>query len=454
MSTYLGEAKVTRIESEQDLWDYFGPFAKLREAIRVGIEAEFFGIDRKTGLALPFQGERGIESVLRLLSELFGYEQVHEGGNIIALKKGSNFVTLEPGGQVELSAAPVGNVFEVEAQIKSFVDELRAVRSRLRGIEWLATGIQPFDRVANIHAIPKKRYEIMAEYLGGKGTLSHEMMKCTASNQVNVDYLSEENAMANLKTVVGISSIATAMFANSSVSEGRPNGFLTRRLHIWNHTDPDRSGLLLDFTEEGKSFRDYLEYLFKMPMMFIIRQGEWIPVRNLTFRNFIRDGYQGTRATFDDFQLHLSGAFPEVRLKQYLEIRGIDGQSPDLIPAAAAFWKGILYNCKASEKAWNLVSFASREDRMRLHQEVPVKGLKANLGGRPIFPIAQELVEISCASLAQQKTRDETRDECVFLSRIRENIIKPQKTPAETLLETWKAKKYNPSELIEYLSIG
>lgn len=455
LTTFTGEEHATLLKSEEDLLSYFHPFAKPREAMRVGMEVELLGIDKSTGKALPYEGSPGIHQILAEMAKLHEYEPVWEDRRIIALKRGETLISLEPGGQMELSAPPVSNIFDIHDQIERFLAELRQIRLKFPGIDWLAYGIQPFSSVEEISWVPKNRYVIMSDYFRAHGTLSHEMMKCTATNQINFDYLSEENAMANLRVALGITSIVTALFAHSSFSEGRPNGFLSRRLHIWNHTDPDRTGLLVEFTRAGCTFKDYIDYLLGMPVMFVVRSGKWISVKNRNFRAFIRQGFEGLHATVGDFELHLSTAFPEARLKQYLEIRGVDGQRTDLIPAVAAFWKGILYDSEMREKAWNLVAFASKEDRLQLHRAVPREGLRAKLGSRPILPMAYELVELSCQSLAKQKFKDESRNECLFLERIRETILKPQKSPAEMLLEKWSGEfRQNPERLIEYLSIG
>ncbi len=455
MTTFAGEKHLTRITCEQDLFHYFESFAKSRETMRVGIEVEILGVEKSTGKALPYEGFPGIHQVLKEMAREFHYEPVLDKGNIIALQRKETIISLEPGGQVELSAPPVANVFEIKEQVETFFNELRKIRQIFPRIEWLAYGIQPFSELEEITWVPKSRYAIMAEHLKVHGTRSHEMMKMTATNQINFDYLSEQNAMASLRTVLGISSLVTALFAHSSFSGGQPNGFLSRRLYIWNHTDPDRTGLLSSFIHLGKTFRDYLDYVLNIPLMFIVREDQWIAVKKLTFRNFIHEGYQSYKATLGDFELHLSTVFPEARIKQYLEVRGVDGQSSDLIPAVGAFWKGILYDAGTREKAWELVSFANDEDRMKLHEAVPREGLKAKLGGKPIFPIAKELVELSCESLAKQRTKEESRNECQFLETIRQKIIQPEKSPAEALLEKWYGEfKEDPSRLIEYLSIG
>ncbi|MBI3313147.1 MAG: hypothetical protein HYZ83_02795 [Candidatus Omnitrophica bacterium] len=454
MSTLTGEKHSKVLVSEADLSKYFHAFAKSRDCMRVGIEAEFFGVNEKTGLALPYDGPGGIERILKRMAERFGYSPVIEQDHIIALQRGKTFITLEPGAQVELSAEPVWNVFEIEDQLKTFFGEILEISKEFPRAAWLASGFHPFSRLDQTAWVPKRRYQIMWEYLKTHGTQSHEMMKRTATNQINFDYLSETHAMESLRVSLGITSMVTAMFANSAFSEGRPNGFICKRLDVWNHTDPDRTGLMVEFTQPDKTFQDYLRYLLDMPVIFIVRNHEWVPLGNLSFRQFIREGYQGEKATVGDFELHLSSAFPEVRLKQYLEIRGVDCQSPELIPAVAAFWKGILYDSQTREKAWKLVSYASEEERMSLHLAVPREGLRAKLGAKPILPIVRELVELSCHGLSKQKVEDHSRNECIFLERIRQQITRPGKSPAETLLEKWNGEfQQNPQRLLEALQL-
>ncbi|MBI3307189.1 MAG: hypothetical protein HYZ84_05220 [Candidatus Omnitrophica bacterium] len=454
MSTLTGEAHSKVLASEADLSRYFHAFAKSQDCMRVGIEAEFFGVHAQTGQALPYEGEGGIQAILRGLSQKFQYEPILEQGNIIALRRGKTFITLEPGAQVELSAEPVWNVFEIEEQLNTFFHELLEISRDFPGTSWLAAGFHPFSRIDQTPFVPKTRYKIMEKHFKTHGTQSHEMMRRTATNQINFDYLSESHAMESLRVSLGITSMVTAMFANSAFAEGRPNGFICKRLDVWNHTDPDRSGLIVEFTKLGKTFQDYLRYLLDMPVIFIVRQQEWIPLKQMTFRKFIQEGYRGEKATVGDFELHLSSAFPEVRLKQYLEIRGVDCQAPYLIPAVAAFWKGILYDSDTRDKAWELVSFASEKDRLNLHHSVPREGLSAKLGSKPILPIVRELVELSCRGLSKQKVTDTARNECFFLERIRAKIIRPGKSPAETLLEKWEGElAKNPSKLLDYLKI-
>ncbi len=227
MSTLSGQIHNQKLRSEEDLAGYFQQHAKPASRMRVGLESEFFGVRTSTGQAVSYEGPWGIEAVLRAMAEKFRYEPLYEDGHIIALQKQDTLITLEPGGQVELSAEPVWNVFEIEDQLKVFLAELHEATADFPDLSWLAAGIQPFSALGDISwMVPKKRYAIMWEYFRTHGTQSHQMMKQTATNQINFDYLSEENAMASLRVALGLSSIVSALFANSGFSEGRPNGYL------------------------------------------------------------------------------------------------------------------------------------------------------------------------------------------------------------------------------------
>ena len=452
MTTQVQE-KTQVLSSEKDLERYFHNFAKPVNAKQVGIEAEFFGVFKKTGQALPYTGPFGIQEILKRMAAQFAYQPILESGNIIGLQRADSSVSLEPGGQVELSAPPVHDIFDVQKQVQKFISELKLIARALPEIAFLAVGMQPFSALEEISWVPKTRYAHMAEYFKGRGALSHHMMKRTATNQVNLDYTSEDDAMCMLRTALGITSIVSAMFANSSFAEGRPNGYKTYRMEIWKHTDPSRAGLLPKFFEKGRHFSDYLEYMLDMPFIFIVRSGKWTPLPGLTFRQFLKAGYQGAKATLGDFELHLSTAFPEVRIKQYVEVRGVDCQSPDLIPSVAAFWKGILYDAEIREKTWALVADVTVEERLELHKQIPQHGLEAKLGNRAILPIAEKLLDLACASLSRQREMG-SPSECIFLEAIRDKIIRPGKTPADVQLEKWRGEWGGDShKLIDYLSI-
>ncbi len=453
MSTLTGEQESRLLESEEELYSFFQKFAKPASERRVGIECEFFGVERQTGQALLYLGPRGIEAVLSRLAATFHYEPILEEGHIIALKRGENWVTLEPGGQVELSAPPVPDIHEMEKQILAFAGELREMENYFPGIAWLSVGAHPFSRLEEMPSVPKRRYTLMAEYFKSRGPLAHEMMKQTATNQVNLDFPDEETELAQFRVIFGITSIVSALFANAPFSQGKPNGFLSRRLQIWSETDSDRCGLLVPFAEKGRTFRDYVDYLLEMPMIFMVREGKWIPMGGVSFREFGRKGIGEHRPTWGDFELHLSTAFPEARFKHYLEIRGIDAQRLPLIPAVAAFWKGLLYDEEVREKAWVLVRDFTPQDRLKLYRAIPKEGLKAQLASMPICEAAQELFRLACEGLRRQ-ARDSEKSESIYLDRMNEEIVKPCRSPAETLLQKWEGEfGQNRDQLIDYLAI-
>lgn len=452
MSTLLGKEHNTVLRSEKDLTGYFLGFAKKPDQLRIGLEAEFLGVDVKTGQALPYEGSSGIEKVFKTLATPeFGYEPVLDHGRMIALTKNQTVIGLEPGGQIELSAPPVFTVSDVEQHLQNFITELHQIQKKIPNVCWIASGIHPFSRLDEISWVPKHRYQILADYLKSRGNLSHSMMKFTATNQFNFDYTDEKDAMEKLRLMFLISPVVSAMFANGSFSEGKSNGFASYRLEIWNHTAPERSGLLTEFLKPHQSFESYLEYILKMPMIFIVRQNEWIPMKGLTFRNYIREGYQGIQATIGDFELHMSTAFPDARLKQYLEVRSMDCQSPDLIPSMAAFWKGLLYNAKARAQVFDLMGFASPEDLLQLRLQVPKFGLETKLAGKPVLELARHLADLAKKALAREP---QSKDEANFLKPLEEKILIPGKCPGKILIEKWQTQfRQDPAKIIDFLKI-
>ncbi|OGW89743.1 MAG: hypothetical protein A3A73_04635 [Omnitrophica bacterium RIFCSPLOWO2_01_FULL_50_24] len=456
MSTFLQTDPATRrIESPNDLRGYFQRFAKPRGVERVGIECELFGVHKETGEALPYVGPLSIEAVLNELAYEFGYEPIQEQGHTIALRKGSTFISLEPGGQIELSAEPVDHLHQTKAQLEEFFFQLRTVAHLLGPISWLASGIQPFSSLADIHWVPKRRYEIMARYLIRKGKKAHDMMKRTATNQINLDYHDEEDAIEKMRLSLALTPIAAAMFANSSFSHGKANGFLSERLNIWRFTDRERCGLILKLICEHCTFDDYLQFILDTSMMFIVRNQEWIVTRDLTFRQFIERGYRGHQPTESDFELHLSTIFTDARFKQYLEIRGMDGQRSHLILSVYAFWKGILYNDEAKRLAKHLIGRFEERDIYKLHADVERLGLKARLKKMQVLDLARTLVRISERGLKEQRCFNEAeQDESIYLVPLKEEILKKGETPAEQLITLWNGSfRKDRRALIDYLEI-
>lgn len=456
MSTFLKTESVSKpIQSADDLRSYFQMAAKPKSQERVGIECELFGVHAETGMALPYFGPAGIEAILNELAKEFGYEPVVENGHTIALRKSEWLVSLEPGGQVELSAEPVKNIHEVREQLDRFFFELKIMTRFFSHIAWITAGVHPFSALSDIEWVPKKRYEIMAQYLGRKGKRAHDMMKRTSGNQVNLDYLSEEDAISKMRLSLAVTPVAAAMFANSSLSLGKLNGFASERLNIWRYTDPARTGLILNLICQTCSFQDYLNYVLDVPMMFLVRHGKWIVTPGLTFRKFIEHGLKGIKPTQDDFELHLSTIFTDVRFKQYVEIRGLDGQRNHLIPAVSAFWKGLFYDGEAARKASRLMGRFGEKEILKLHHDVERKGLRANIRGTEVLELARELVQISGEGLRRQKQFNEREeDEQIYLTPLKEEILRDGKTTADRLADLWRGSfRKKPRAVVDYLKI-
>ncbi len=456
MSTFLQtESLVKPIHSIEDLHGYFQMFAKPASQARVGIECELFGVHAETGEALHYSGLIGIERILDEMAYEFGYEPIQENDHTIALQKKGTIISLEPGGQIELSAEPVESIHQVKAQLDEFLFELKTISHFIKPIAWIASGIHPFSSLKKIEWVPKRRYQIMANYLGRQGKKAHDMMKRTATNQVNLDYESEEDAIEKMRLALAITPIAAAMFANSSISQGKLNGYVSERLNIWRYTDPGRSGLILSLICESCSFLDYLNYVLDVPMMFLVRERKWIVTRNLTFRKFIEKGYQGIKPTQSDFELHLSTIFTDARFKQYMEIRGMDGQRSHLIPSISAFWKGILYDYEARHASTKLLRHFKESDLKKLHQDVERLGFRAKIRGVRVLDLARELVKISEKGLIRQDLRNsEHCDESIYLAPLKEEVLRSGKTPAEQVAELWDGPmKRDRLALIDYLKI-
>ncbi len=366
------------IEREEDLHDYFQAGSKPRERWGLGLEYERIGVLRETGAAVPYEGEASVESMLKTMAREDGWIPHEEDGRILGLEKNGTRLTLEPGAQVELSSAIHRNLAPLEQEVHAFLASVEAA-SRPLGIAWLGVGVQPFTPVDAITIIPKKRYAVMRDYLPRRGSRGPIMMRQTAGIQVNFDYGSEADAMDKLRTAMALSPLLTALYAHSPITEGRLTGFMSWRAWAWRDTDPDRCGLLPFVFKDGAGFRDYLEYALDVPMFFVVRDDRWIPAGGMTFRKFIRKGFEGARPTLADFELHLSTLFPEVRLKHYIEFRSADSGEPASALALCALLKGILYDGASRRAAWELVRDLSFRDRERLLDDACRLGPAARL---------------------------------------------------------------------------
>jgi glutamate--cysteine ligase len=442
----------TPIEAIGQLTDYFLEGAKPRSDWGHGIEFEWIGVFTESGETVPFEGERSIVSVLQGLSQRHGWTAVHEGEHLVALQRRTSAVSLEPGAQLEFAGSVHNHLTSLQEELRGFREEVDDVSNSL-GISWLAIGLNPFTPVERIGWIPKARYRIMSRRLGKRGKLAHHMMKGTAGFQGNFDFGSEANAIRKFRLAMGVTSVSTALLANSPIYLGVPNRFLSMRAFIWLDTDPDRCGLLeLAFHPES-GFRSYIDYALSVPLLFIVRDGRWIDMEGFTFRRFMAEGRGEWRATVSDWTRHLTTLFPEARLKRYLEVRGADSVGSGLALALMAWWKGLLYSERALDDAWRMVADLTWPERQQLHRDVCANGPDATVRGRPMREMARELTEISRQGLAEQRDAGHALDEIAFLDPIQELLEDTEGAPARRLLDRWEGEwKRDRSLLVRFCS--
>ncbi len=435
----------------QDLVGYFRDGETPLEDWRVGTEHEKIGLYEPAGDRVPYLGERGIRRLLERIAAAEDWQPIYEGEHLIALHHDRGSITLEPGGQIELSGEPLGSIRETCVEFNAHVDLVKRVSEDL-GIAWLGLGADPLHEASKIPTVPKRRYEIMRNYLPGRGSLALDMMHATATVQANFDYSDEADMASKLRASMACSPIVSAIFANSSLSGGRPNGFISRRVEIWRHTDPDRCGLLDFVFRPDFGYRDYVEWALDVPMFFVLRDHTYHDARGLSFRAFMAHGLAGERATLGDWDLHLTTVFPEVRLKRYIEVRGADAVPRALVCALPALWKGILYDAEACQASWALASDWSWEQRQAALESVGRLGLAAEVAGRPVLDCARELVQIARDGLRRMAERGESdSDEPRYLEPIEEQLALG-KSPGQVVLERWKGEwNGNLERLIDYV---
>jgi glutamate--cysteine ligase len=427
------------VESVDGLVAFLRRSEKPPERWWVGTEHEKIGLWTPELRPVPYEGERGIASVLERVAATDGSERVLEDGSLVALRKERASVTLEPGGQLELSGAPLRTIHETCSEFHSHLEVMKRVCEPL-GIVWLGLGMHPLHGVPEIPRMPKSRYRIMRSYLPSHGSLALEMMHATATVQANYDFSDEADMVAKVRVALAVSPVVSAIFANSSLSEGKANGFVSRRLHIWQHTDPDRTGLLPFAFEPDFGYRRYIEWALDVPMFFVVRKGVYHAAGGMTFRRFLREGFGAERANFADFDRHLTTLFPEVRLKHVIEVRGADAVPPGLTCSLPALWKGLLYDSGARAAAFELVADASHEEREAARSDVARRGLAARYAGRPVLEIAKELAAIAREGLrrighAGRRDPDETG----FLDPILEQLATGA-SPGQIVLERWEGE--------------
>lgn len=428
------------ITDKKTLVGYLERGVKPRADWRIGTEHEKFAYRLGDYAPLAYDSDPGIRQILEGLQR-FGWAPVIEGENIIALKKSDgSSVTLEPGGQFELSGAPVETIHNTCDEVHAHLAEVKTVCEEI-GAGMSGIGFIPNWRRDEIPWMPKGRYKVMREYMPKKGTLGHDMMLRTATVQVNLDFDSEADMVEKMRIAVALQPVATALFANSPFTEGKPNGFLSYRSHTWTDTDPDRSGMLPFVFEDGFGFERWAEYVLDVPMFFVYRDGNYIDVTGRSFRDFMAGklaGFEGEYPSLSDWEDHMTTPFPEVRLKHFIEMRGADGGPWSRLCALPALWVGLLYDADAQSAAWDLVKDWQVDEMQALRDGVPKSALKTEFRGRPLQETAQRVVAIAHDGLKRRRVAGgKNDDETGFLETLRE-IAESGISPAERLLERYE----------------
>lgn len=426
------------IETKAQLVDELASGSKPKADWKIGTEHEKFPFLTDTLKPVPYHGPRSIKALLDGLKDRYGWTGVYEGENIIALSdpKGLGNVSLEPGGQFELSGAPLATVHDTCEEVHEHLTQVREVGDRL-GIGFLGLGASPLWSLAETPVMPKGRYGIMAPYMDKVGRLGRDMMFRTCTVQVNLDFASEADMVKKLRVSLALQPVATALFANSPFLDGRPNGFLSYRSEVWRDTDNARAGMLPFAFEEGFGFERYVDYALDVPMYFVMRDGKYINTAGESFRAFL-DGrlpqLPGEKPVMKDWADHLTTIFPEVRLKKYLEMRGADSGPWRRLCALPALWVGLLYDQAALDAAWDLVKDWTAEERQTLRDAVPRQALHAVIRGRTVQDVAKDVLKLARAGLeARGQQGCKGRTEAAFLDPLDE-IAHSGKTAAENLL--------------------
>jgi len=413
---------------------------KPADSWRIGTEHEKLVYSTSDYHAPSYDEPGGIRDLLLALQE-FGWAPVEEGGNVIAMSGEDGAVSLEPAGQLELSGAPLENLHQTCAETGRHLKQVKEIGARI-GKGFLGLGMWPDKRRDELPIMPKGRYGIMLQHMPRVGSMGLDMMLRTCTIQVNLDYSSEADMAKKFRTSLALQPLATALFANSPFTEGKPNGFLSYRSHIWSDTDPHRTGMLPFVFEEGFGYERYVEYMLDVPMYFVFRDGKYIDAAGQSFRDFLAGklpALPGERPHMSDWQDHLSTAFPEVRLKSFLEMRGADGGPWNRICALPALWVGLLYDNTALDAAWDLVKGWDMQGREALRNAVPKLALDAPLpGGGTLKDIAGEVLAIARSGLTARARLNSAGDnETGYLNPLDE-IVASGKVPAQRLLD-----KYN-----------
>ena len=444
MSTREDGAESPLIKGRADLIDWIAAGEKPKHAWRIGTEHEKFVFRTISLEPVPYEGPRGIRALMEQLIARYGWLPIHEGDNIIALKRPDGeqggTISLEPGGQFELSGAPLENLHETATETYKHLYEVLDVGEDL-AIGFLGLGFSPKWRLEQVPKMPKQRYGVMTRYMPQVGSRGLDMMYRTATVQVNLDFSSEADMVQKLRVSLALQPIATALFASSPFTEGGPNGYQSMRSEVWRDTDKRRTGMLPFVFEDGMGYARYVDYALDVPMYFVYRAGRYIDVAGSSFRDFLAGklkGLEGVFPTIDDWSDHMTTLFPEVRLKRFLEMRGADGGRWSIITALPAFWTGLLYDQEALDGAWDLVRDWTTEEREALRNGVPVGGIRTPFRKTTVTELAKEALRLSRLGLKNRNRLNvKGQDETVYLAPL-ESIARAGRTVSDELLDRYR----------------
>jgi glutamate--cysteine ligase len=430
------------IEHHSQLAGYLESGCKPRDAWRIGTEHEKFGYCRDSLLPIPYEGERSVLAVLEGLRDVHGWAPVEEKGKLIGLEKDGANVSLEPGGQLELSGAPLETIHETCDEVNAHLRDVKDIADKV-GVGFIGLGAAPQWSHEQMPLMPKGRYKLMDAYMQKVGTMGRSMMRRTCTVQVNLDFASEADMVQKLRVALALQPVATALFANSPFFDGKPNGHKSWRSRVWRDLDADRTGMMPFVFDEGFGFEAYAEHALDVPMYFVYRDGEYIDALGQSFRDFLRGelpALPGEKPTLSDWADHLTTLFPEARIKKFMEMRGADGGPWRRLCALPAFWVGLMYDQSSLDAAWDLVKGWDAETRDALRVAASEQALQAKVGGIDMHDLAREVLDISEAGLkarARPGAGGLVADETHFLNALRESVESGQ-VPADELLE-----KYN-----------
>jgi glutamate--cysteine ligase len=429
------------VENKAQMVEYLEKGNKPAADWRIGTEHEKFGFRLDDLRPLEYDGPQGIAKMFEGM-ERFGWQPILEDGKAIAMAMDGQSITLEPGGQFELSGAPLENLNKTCDEVNTHLRQIKEVAGEM-GVGFLGLGFQPKWGIDDIPIMPKGRYKLMRDYMPTRGKLGRDMMFRTSTVQVNLDFASEADMVQKYRVALALQPVGTALFANSPFTEGKPNGYLSYRSHIWTDVDPDRTGQVPFVFEDGFGFERYVDYALDVPMYFVYRDGNYINALGQSFRDFLKGelpALPGEKPTMLDWENHLTTLFPEVRLKQFIELRGADGGQWRRLCAMPALWTGVLYDDAACAAAWELCKDWTTQDRADLMTGVAREGIQFDFKGRKVKDLAADVIEIANDGLkARNRTDSFGDDERHFLSAVK-LVIEDGRTPAEELLEAYHGR--------------